>query len=282
MPTPNKGLTLPTNGGDSGVWGPEINNGVISLVDTMIGGIVSIPLSSTNYTMSASDIQNLGAKLSGSLLASVNVYTSNVGFFFVENNCTGAYTVTLQAVTTTNYPSSGSTVGSGIVIPQGVRGWFVSDQSVGIRPAPTWLPSLVLGLSGAFAITRDRRHGVTHEQSAGTTVATLTSSAFNIPVPLNVSDGLSLTVESDHHCRDFNAFRLPSSGNIQIYGYSGDFYLRHKRRAGRHSTSTAKTPTVQRFTSGSAQTYTPTAGTVRIQCSHVSWRRRRRWRGSDK
>ena len=262
--TTNKLLSLPTVGGESGTWGGDLNSNTITPLDTMLGGIASIALSSTNYTMSASDIQNLGAKLSGSLLAIVNVYTSNVGFFFVENNCTGAYTVTLQAVTTTNYPSSGSTVGSGIVIPQGVRGWFVSDQSVGIRPAPSWLPSLVLGLSGAFAITETG--GTVTQKVSGTTVATLTSSAFNIPVPLNVSDGLNLTVDPIT-IAEISTPSVPSSGNIQIYGYSGDFLA--SQTPGGTQYLYGKDPTVQRFTSGSAQTYTPTAGTVRIRVRMV-------------
>lgn len=154
--TTNKALTLPSVGGDDGTWGTEFNSGVITALDNILGAVDAISLSATNYTLSSTEIQNLTLKLSGSLLANVSVYSACVGFFCVENNCTGNFAVTMQAVTSTSYPSSGSTIGSGYILPQGARSWFVSDQIVGLRPCPTWLAQLMLAVSGATPLTLRR------------------------------------------------------------------------------------------------------------------------------
>jgi len=130
--TTNKGLALPAVAGDSGLWGGELNTSTTTPIDLMIGGSNSISLSSSNYTLSSSDIQYLTQKLSGTLLANVIVYSSCSGFYFIENNTTGDYTVTLQA----NFGSGN--VGSAWVVPQGMRILFVSDGAAGARPATGW------------------------------------------------------------------------------------------------------------------------------------------------
>ena len=40
--TPNKGYILPTVAGDAGIWGTELNNSVISIIDTNLGGVQAI------------------------------------------------------------------------------------------------------------------------------------------------------------------------------------------------------------------------------------------------
>lgn len=129
--TPNKNLTLPTVSGDSGSWGPEINNGVITALDNILGGIDSISLGSANYTLNATEAQNLVLKLSGGLSDNVTVFSPIIGFCIVENNTVGNYTVTWQA----NFGAGN--VGSGIVLGQGSRSFLVSDTVVGARRADT-------------------------------------------------------------------------------------------------------------------------------------------------
>ena len=126
--TTNKTLAQPQVAGDSGVWGGELNNNLIAPLDLMLGGVASISLSATDYTLDAAEIENLGIKFSGLLLASVSVYSACIGVYYVENNCTGNYPVTLQA----NFGAGG--VGTGWNIPQGSRTLFVSDTAVGARP----------------------------------------------------------------------------------------------------------------------------------------------------
>lgn len=126
--TTNKALAQPTVSSDSGIWGGELNTGVMAPLDLMLGGADTINLSSTTYTLSSTEIQNLCVKCVGTLLANVTVYSSCVGFYIVENSTTGSFTVTWQA----NFGSGG--VGTAWNIPQGSRTMFVSDTAAGARP----------------------------------------------------------------------------------------------------------------------------------------------------
>lgn len=127
--TTNKSLALPTVSSDSGVWGTELNNSMISLLDNMLGGVDSIALSAASpYTLSSTEIQNVTVKCTGTLLANITVYSACIGFYFVENNTTGNFTVTWQA----NFGSGG--VGTGWNVPQGSRTLFISDTTAGARP----------------------------------------------------------------------------------------------------------------------------------------------------
>ena len=130
--TPNKGLALPAVAGDSGVWGGELNNGTTTPVDLMLGGANTVTLASANYTLSSTDILYLTQKLSGTLLANVIVYSASSGFYFVENNTTGSFTVTWQA----NFGTGN--VGTAWLVPRGARMLFISDSTSGARPAPGW------------------------------------------------------------------------------------------------------------------------------------------------
>ena len=126
--TINKGLSLPLPTGDAGIWGGELNTGVMGMLDLMLGGYDPISLSATTYTLNATEIQNLGIKCTGLLIANIIVYSSCVGSYYVENNCTGVYPLTWQA----NFGSGG--VGTAWNIPQGSRTMFVSDTTAGARP----------------------------------------------------------------------------------------------------------------------------------------------------
>ena len=134
--TANKLLALPTVGGDSGVWGTELNDDTITPLDLQLGGVLSIALSATNYTLSAADIEYFTIKLTGALLADLTIYSSNIGFCIVENNTTGSQTITWQ---TTTAPSGGTPVGSGVLIGQGSRNLLISDMTSGTRRADTSL-----------------------------------------------------------------------------------------------------------------------------------------------
>jgi hypothetical protein len=245
--TTNKGLYLGTVGGDSGTWGGFLDTLTITPLDVMMGGTDSVSLSASNYTLSASEIQNLGVKLSGTLLASVTVWTSNIGFFYVENNCTGNFTVTLQAISA---PVAGSPVGSTFVLPQGVRGWFVSDATVGIRPAPSWLPTLVLAISGSILLSLRRTENNTSPQTVlsvqsgngsgnaytlsetgdgsnnvatvteaigATTIGTKTAAAYGFPIPMDLTEILTPSAPASSTLRMYSK----SSDQLAVQGSSG-------------------------------------------------------------
>lgn len=135
MPSsPNKGYTQPSYGSEVGTWGSDLNNNFTGIVDLNLGGITTVSLSSANVTLSSTQAQNLNIFLTGTLTASVIVSTPCIGFFWVLNNTTGSYTVSLQA----NFGSGA--VGSTFTIPQGTSQLFVSDTTNGLRygaPDPT-------------------------------------------------------------------------------------------------------------------------------------------------
>lgn len=123
MATANKGYATPVTGTESGTWGDTLNNQVFSYVDQNMGGLTTLSLSSSNVILSASQSRDCILRLTGTLLASVQITTSCVGFFFVENVTSGAFTVTV-----TNGVA-------GAVAPQGSRVTMISDASNGVRVA---------------------------------------------------------------------------------------------------------------------------------------------------
>lgn len=110
--TTNKGYTTPGTGTSSGTWG-LILNGNFQTIDNNLGG--TLPLSvagNSDVTLSASQAQNLIYNLTGALTGNINViFPQQGGFYFVNNQTTGAFTLTLKATGCTG----------SIVIPQGTQ-----------------------------------------------------------------------------------------------------------------------------------------------------------------
>lgn len=125
----NKGYTQPAFNTEVGTWGTDLNTNFSGIVDNNLGGVSSVSLSNVNVTLTSTQAQNLVIKLSGTLLTNVVVSSPNIGFCIVENNTTGAFTVTWQA----NFGAGA--VGSGLVLGQGSRSFILSDTSAGARTA---------------------------------------------------------------------------------------------------------------------------------------------------
>lgn len=124
MATPNKGYATIVTGSSSGTWGDILNADVFSVVDSNMGGLVSKSLSSSNVTLNSTESQAAILRLTGTVLANIQITTSCVGFFFVENLTAGNFTVTI-----TNGVS-------GTIIPRG-RVTVISDSTNGCRVAGT-------------------------------------------------------------------------------------------------------------------------------------------------
>lgn len=115
--TPNLHLELQATGDNSGTWGSELNTAVFTILDTVLGGGQTLSLSSSNITVTQTQSQNNLIKLTGALIANVSVIFPAIGrSYVVQNNTTGAFTVTL-------------TIGAGAsaVSPQGSTRSFVLD-----------------------------------------------------------------------------------------------------------------------------------------------------------
>lgn len=119
--TTYKGYTVPVTGSLSGTWGDEINNNFTTIADLNIGGYATQSLSASNVSLSSTQSNSAIVRLTGTLLASVQVTSSCQGFQFVENLTTGLFTVTW---------TNGVT---GVVIPQGRRVLVISDTTNGCR-----------------------------------------------------------------------------------------------------------------------------------------------------
>jgi len=96
MPTTTyKGYSIPTTGTMPGTWGTELNTNSFGVIDANVGGIVGIPLSNVNVSLSAAQAQNLIVRLTGSLTASVQVTIPTQGFAVIENATSGNFLVTV-------------------------------------------------------------------------------------------------------------------------------------------------------------------------------------------
>ena len=131
--TPLKGFSIQTGGTNTGTWGAgttspsgqDLNNGVMLVMDNNLAGVSTISLSSSNYTLSATDIGNCCLRFIGTLTANVSIGNGSSslfnGFYYWENATSGAFTVTL------------STTGGSVVLPQSRRGVLFADNSNGPR-----------------------------------------------------------------------------------------------------------------------------------------------------
>jgi len=136
MPTTaNKGYSTPAFNTQTGLWGTVDLNGNFQIQDNNLGGVASVSLSNANVTLTSAQAQNLTVFLTGTLTASVVVSTPCIGFFWIVNNTTGAFTVSIQA----NFGSGA--VGSASIVPQGARVLFVSDTTNGLQIGSSSFPS---------------------------------------------------------------------------------------------------------------------------------------------
>lgn len=146
MPTTaNKGYSQPAFNSNVGTWGTTDLNGNSSILDLNLGGVTSVSLSNVNVTLTGSQAQNLTVTLTGTLTGNVTVKSPCLGFFFIVNNTTGNFAVTLQA----NFGAGD--IGSGLVVPQGVRLFLVSDATSGIQLAAAPSASVLVGEVKAYA-----------------------------------------------------------------------------------------------------------------------------------
>lgn len=140
--TPSKGLTLPSLGGDFGLWGQLLNNN-LSLIDSAAGGTLFLAVTG-NSILTSVQTQYTGYKFTGSLSGNSSItWPAFSGLAAIENSTLGGYaiicgvsggsTVTISGGTTlavwsdgTNFlplslfagGGSASTTGSGALVLQ--------------------------------------------------------------------------------------------------------------------------------------------------------------------
>jgi hypothetical protein len=124
--TPNKGYAVQNTGDNSGTWGSILNDDMISVVDNNLGGIVTKSVAGSNITLSSTDSQMAIVRLTGAQSADIQLTTSCIGSFFVENLTTNSFNITVV----------NDQVATGVVVPKG-RSTVISDATNGCRIAGT-------------------------------------------------------------------------------------------------------------------------------------------------
>ena len=96
----NRAYLLQTAGENSGTWGLDPGlNGNFNKVDTNLGGVATVALSSSNVTLSAAQYANGTIRLSGTLTAHVQVLFPAVqGWWTIENLTTGSFVAFITIV----------------------------------------------------------------------------------------------------------------------------------------------------------------------------------------
>jgi hypothetical protein len=230
--TPNKGYTIPTVGADLNIWGTE-NNNSWSLLDQNMGGTSTIPLTGGNVTATSAQAGALIQNLTGTL-TSAATYTLPAlgGFYMVENNTTGPFSVTIA--------SSGG--GETFVISQGTVAWLVCDGTniipanpdflsgesfvnvagnANVNATPTQAQSLVQVLQGVLTgniqyilPAAGRAYSIYNSTTGNFTVsvAGTLSGGTSVPVP----QGAQATVFCDTSGNIFPLATLAPSGSITV------------------------------------------------------------------
>lgn len=136
--SPNKGFNLQATGSNSGTWGTTLNDEVITYLDDNLGGRTAKDLTgltggAATFSLTAAESRSVILYLSGVLSANITITTACVGFFWVENNTTGSFTVTIKNSVAAS--GSGTFASTTAVIPQKSRVGCMSDNTQGCRIA---------------------------------------------------------------------------------------------------------------------------------------------------
>lgn len=129
--TNNLNLELQAAGENVDLWGdPHLNQNVFTPIDGAMGGVLPVPLTNSDVTLTNTQFCSQTFALSGILSGNVSVLlplspnsvgsaTAVGGTRIFDNQCTGNFTVTVKTAAT------GST---GVVVAQGVKSVVTSDQ----------------------------------------------------------------------------------------------------------------------------------------------------------
>lgn len=143
--TPNKGFSIQNTGANVGTWGAELNTNTISIIDSNLGGLLSLSLTNANVTLSTAQAQNGLHRFSGVLSANVIITYPAVGsFYVVENATTGNFSITLT-----------NGAGTSVIPPRSTRAFIATDATNGVRFAgqSTLPPGTILDYAGSSVIT---------------------------------------------------------------------------------------------------------------------------------
>ena len=131
------GLELQATGENTSTWG-VINNSVIDDLDDAIAARLALSVAgSSDVTLTAAQSLHAYHEYTGTLTGNINVIVpATEKLFFIFNNTTGAFTLTVK-----------TSAGTGILVPQATRailycdGTNVVDTSSAIGKQTEWIPA---------------------------------------------------------------------------------------------------------------------------------------------
>jgi hypothetical protein len=108
-----RGLTVPTNLGDTNVWGPELN-ATINALDTILAGLLTLPSSTYggSVTLTTSMAQCGLITTSGAATGNMTITFSSTSFALGLYSINNAFTSSYSAICT-------STAGPTVTVPAG-------------------------------------------------------------------------------------------------------------------------------------------------------------------
>lgn len=111
--TTNRGYQLQATGDNPNSWGSVLNTNVFTLVDTNLGGNLSLSVAgSANVTLNATQAQNLYYSFTGALTGNITVFwPSGAGLYCINNATSGAFTLKVGP--------TGATGGNLLTVAQG-------------------------------------------------------------------------------------------------------------------------------------------------------------------
>lgn len=114
----DRGLTVPTNLGDTNIWGPELNNTILAL-DTILGGSATLPSSTygTAATLTSSQAQCGLIILSGAAAGNFTLTFSSTSFALGAYIINNAFSSSFSTICTSTGAGPTVTVPSGQVQP---------------------------------------------------------------------------------------------------------------------------------------------------------------------
>lgn len=187
-----KGYEVQTTGTNSGTWGSTLNDNMIEYLDLNMAGVNSQSLSSSNVTLTTSESRRLVVRCTGTLLANITITTPGLGFYIIDNQTTGSFTLTLQ------YTGG---VGGTPTIPQGGVTLVVIDSTNGVRIV---LPGDLMAIEALTATSGILKKTAANTWSLSTGVTDLAATTANRLFGTNGSgtsgliatDGTSVTLAS--------------------------------------------------------------------------------------
>lgn len=182
--TPNKGYNNQTTGTNASTWGIVLNSN-FSTIDSNLGGTLTLSVAgSSNVTLSLAQAENLIYNFTGVLTGNINViFPAAGGLYFINNQTTGAFTLTVQ---------SGSSI-NGFLIPQGTQVPIYVDNSTS--------PPTVGGASGTqYVFSAPIVGGTANALTIASTLPsnfTLSNGTFLTFVPIDFNTGASTLTTPD-------------------------------------------------------------------------------------